>query len=87
MRLSAADWIREKCVVFPETFGYNNNGIRIFSAEENKSLLSSCRPLEEYAWLVAQIRENQRFMGIEDAAEKAARYAGMTEEQFLSYRK
>ncbi len=54
---------------------------------KNKSLLSSCRPLEEYAWLVAQIRENQRFMGIEDAAEKAARYAGMTEEQFLSYRK
>ena len=38
---------------------------------KNESLLSSCRPLEEYAWLVWQIRENQRTMGIEDAVDKA----------------
>ena len=25
---------------------------------KNKSLMSSCRPLEEYTWLVSQIREN-----------------------------
>ncbi len=38
---------------------------------KNESLLSSCRPLQEYAWLVWQIRENQRTMGIEDAVDKA----------------
>ncbi|MCI9560483.1 MAG: hypothetical protein HFG52_14930 [Lachnospiraceae bacterium] len=37
----------------------------------NKSLLSSCRPLEEYAWLVSQIRENQQTMGIEQAVDRA----------------
>lgn len=38
---------------------------------ENESLLSFCRPLKEYAWLVSQIRDNQNSMGIEDAADKA----------------
>ena len=38
---------------------------------KNESLLSSCRPLQEYAWLEWQIRENQRTMGIEDAVDKA----------------
>ena len=38
---------------------------------KSKSLLSSCRPLEEYAWLVSQIRENQRTMGIEQAVDQA----------------
>lgn len=40
---------------------------------KNKSLLSSCKPLEEYAWLIDQIRKNQRLMGIEDAVDKAIR--------------
>lgn len=38
---------------------------------ENESLLSFCRLLKEYAWLVSQIRENQSSMGIEDAVDKA----------------
>lgn len=37
----------------------------------NKSLLDSCRPLKEYAWLVDRIRENQKTMGIEDAVDQA----------------
>ncbi len=40
---------------------------------KNKNLLSSCRPLGEYAWLIDQIRRNQRSMGIEDAVDKAIR--------------
>lgn len=38
---------------------------------EDESLLSFCRPLKEYAWLVSQIRKNQSSMGIEDAVDKA----------------
>lgn len=37
----------------------------------NASLLALCRPLEEYSWLVAQIRENRRTMEIEQAVDKA----------------
>lgn len=37
----------------------------------NESLLALCRPLEEYSWLVAQIRDNQRTMEIEQAVDKA----------------
>ncbi len=32
---------------------------------KSKSLLSSCRPLEEYAWLVSQIRENLGLLSAE----------------------
>lgn len=38
---------------------------------KNKSLLSSCRPLGEYSWLVSQIRENRRTMEIEQAVDRA----------------
>ena len=38
---------------------------------KNKSLLSSCRPLKEYSWLVERIRENQQTMGIEEAVDRA----------------
>lgn len=42
----------------------------------NESILSSCRPLKEYAWLVARIRENQQAMGIEEAVDKTIREEG-----------
>ena len=38
---------------------------------KNESLLSLCRPLGEYSWLVAQIRENRRTMEIEQAVDRA----------------
>lgn len=38
---------------------------------KNKSLLDSCQPLKEYAWLVERIRENQERMGIEEAVDRA----------------
>ena len=38
---------------------------------KNESLLSSCRPLEEYSWLVAQIRKNRQTMKIEQAVDSA----------------
>ncbi len=38
---------------------------------EDKSLLSSCRPLKEYAWLIKEIRKGQMSMGIEEAVDKA----------------
>ncbi len=34
-------------------------------------MLSSCRPLKEYAWLVARIRENQQAMAIGAAVDRA----------------
>ncbi len=37
----------------------------------NEGLLSCRRPLEEYAWLVSQIRKNQQSMGIEQAVDRA----------------
>ena len=38
---------------------------------KNESLLSSCRPLEEYSWLVARIRKNRQTMKIEQAVDSA----------------
>ena len=38
---------------------------------KNESLLSSCRPLGEYSWLVDRIRENRRTMEIEQAVDRA----------------
>ena len=38
---------------------------------KNESLLSSCKPLKEYAWLIEQIRENQKTMGIGEAVDRA----------------
>ena len=38
---------------------------------KNRELLEACRPLWEYAWLVQNIRENGRKMGIEEAVDKA----------------
>ena len=38
---------------------------------KNKSLLDSCQPLKEYAWLVKRIRANQEKMGIEEAVDRA----------------
>lgn len=38
---------------------------------KNESLLASCRPLGEYSWLVARIRENRRTMKIEQAVDRA----------------
>ena len=37
----------------------------------NESLLASCKPLKEYAWLVDRIRTNQEAMGIEEAVDRA----------------
>jgi len=37
----------------------------------NEGLLSSCRPLREYAWFVDRIRANQEGMGIEEAVDRA----------------
>ena len=39
----------------------------------DESLLTSCRPLKEYAWLIARIREHQQSMGIEEAVDRAIR--------------
>ena len=39
----------------------------------DESLLTSCRPLKEYAWLIARIREEQQSMGIEAAVDRAIR--------------
>ncbi len=38
---------------------------------KNEHMLSSCRPLKEYAWLVARIRENQQAMAIGAAVDRA----------------
>ena len=38
---------------------------------KNESLLSSCRPLKEYAWLVDRIRKNRTGMEIENAVDRA----------------
>ena len=38
---------------------------------KNKSLLDSCQPLKEYAWLVERIRANQERLGIEEAVDRA----------------
>lgn len=46
----------------------------------NRKVLSACKPLEEYAWFVSQVRENlidnkynkeKKLLGIEDAVDKA----------------
>ena len=37
----------------------------------NKELMSACKPLLEYAWLIDMIRNNVKTMGIEDAVDKA----------------
>lgn len=39
----------------------------------DESLLTSCRPLKEYAWLIARIREDQQSMGIEETVDRAIR--------------
>ncbi len=38
---------------------------------KNEKLLSSCRPLMEYSWLISRIRTNRRTMEIEDAVDLA----------------
>lgn len=38
---------------------------------KNESLMALCRPLREYSWLVARIREYQRTMEIEQAVDRA----------------
>lgn len=46
--------------------------VRMFNINygQNKELLSACKPLEEYAWLIQQIREYSRHMNIEEAVDK-----------------
>lgn len=38
---------------------------------QNPALMKACRPLEEYAWFIEQIRENKINMDIEAAVDKA----------------
>ena len=37
----------------------------------NKELLEACKPLNEYAWLVAEIRKNKESMSIKEAVNKS----------------
>lgn len=38
---------------------------------KNKELMSTCRPLLEYAWFIAEIRKNNKITGIEAAVDSA----------------
>ena len=39
--------------------------------DKNAKLLNACKPLKEYAWLMQKIRENKKWMTIEDAVNRA----------------
>ena len=39
---------------------------------KNKELMSTCRPLLEYAWFIAEIRKNNKITGIEAAVDSAS---------------
>lgn len=40
---------------------------------KNGELMSACRPLKEYAWLIDRIRNGQAKLGIEEAIDQAIR--------------
>lgn len=47
--------------------------IRLFNInyKKNGNVLNACRPLKEYAWLIDQIQENLKHVGIREAVDKA----------------